>query len=79
MLVNMNEYTLAFSMFLLFPIFAALFCLALINFGITCAIFVFISMWNIIKECNDRNRIIYIIFGVEIILYVIYILNLFVI
>lgn len=78
-LVNIDEYTLAFSMFLLFPIFVAMFCLALLQFGIVAAVFVFVSMRNIIKECKESKKIAYIVLSIEIILYVIYILNWFVI
>lgn len=78
-LVNMDEYTLGISMIFLFPLLVAMFCLVLLQFGITAAIFVFISMRNIIKECKENKKIAYIILSIEIILYVIYILNWFVI
>ena len=78
-LINLDEYTLGISMIFLFPLLVVLFCLMLMLLGIVATVFVFISMRNIIKEYKENKKVVYIILGIEIILYVIYILNCFVI
>jgi hypothetical protein len=78
-LVNLDEYTIGLSMLFLFPAFVAIFCLVLMQLAIVAAVFVFMSMKNIIKEYNEKKKMWVIILGIEIILYVIYILSWFVI